>query len=375
MKIVICSQRSVLKDCFQNFGDLFEAAVHDNDNVPDVQKFTYLRSALEGVAYHTIEGFEVTSANYHHAVDALKRRFGRKRIIISSLVKSIVQLEPRSNEGVASLRDLHDTLKNRIRALQALWDRPMTHSCILLPIMETKLPPELSEKWELEITDIKEESINLELFFKFLNKQVISKEAGERNANTISEDVYHPQLDGMARGNAGRDKNGIGVKNTREKMFTAAALLASGTNQGINATCNLCKEQGHDAPKCPELKRHSVEQRWQSVRENRLCFNCLKPANTFHYSSVCRQPKCSVEGCGRRHHTMLHGDGNRSTEGQIHTTISGFVASCNSRMQQTLLQTATAVLVTDGAQRVPVWVLTQEAKGLISPRILLNHWP
>ena len=67
---------------FQNLGDLFDAAVHDNDNVPDVQKFTYLRSALEGVAYHTIEGFEVTSANYHHAVDALKHRFGRKRIII-----------------------------------------------------------------------------------------------------------------------------------------------------------------------------------------------------------------------------------------------------------------------------------------------------
>ena len=115
--------------------------------MPVVQKFTYLRSALEGVAYHTIEGFEVTSANYHHAVDALKHRFGRKRIIILSLVKSIVQLEPRSNEGVA-MRDLHDTLKNRIRALQALGERPMTHSCILLPIMETKLPPELSEKWE-----------------------------------------------------------------------------------------------------------------------------------------------------------------------------------------------------------------------------------
>ena len=54
---------------------------------------------------------------------------------------------------------------------------------------------------------------------------------------------------------------------------------------------------------------------------------------------------------------MLHGDGDRSTEGQIHTTISGFVASCNSKMQQTLLQTATAVLVADGTQRVPVRVL------------------
>ena len=52
---------------FQNFGGQFESAVHDNDNVPAVQKFTYLRSVFEGFAYHTIEGFEVTSANYQQA--------------------------------------------------------------------------------------------------------------------------------------------------------------------------------------------------------------------------------------------------------------------------------------------------------------------
>ena len=95
---------------FHNFWDQFKGSVHDNDNVSAVQKFTYLRSVLEGVAYHTIEGFEVTSANYQHAVNALKHRFSRKRIIISSLVKSVVQLKQRSSKGVESSRDLHDTL-------------------------------------------------------------------------------------------------------------------------------------------------------------------------------------------------------------------------------------------------------------------------
>ena len=32
----------------------------------------------------------------------------------------------------------------------------------------------------VEPTDIKEESVNLELFFKFLNKKAISKEAGDK---------------------------------------------------------------------------------------------------------------------------------------------------------------------------------------------------
>lgn len=40
-----------------------------------------------------------------------------------------------------------------------------------------------------------------------------------------------------------------------------------------------------------------------------------------------------------------------------HTTLSGFVASYNSKMQQTLLQTGTAMLISDDFQRAPVRVL------------------
>ena len=141
-------------------------------------------------------------------------------------------------------------------------------------------------------------------------------------------------------------------------MFSAATLLASATNRKSYAACHFCnKEQGHETLNCLEPKRVSIDERWQLVRENRLCFNCLKPVNTFHYSSVCRQPKCCVEGCGRRHHTMLHGDWDHTTEGQRQTTLSGFVASYNSKMQQTLLKTGTAMLVADSVQRAPVRVL------------------
>ena len=206
---------------FQNFWDQFEAAVDKNPNLPDVQKFTYLRSVLDGVAYHTIEGFEVTSANYHQAVDALKYHYGRKRIIISSQIKSIVQLDVGSPVEAEALRELHDTLKNRMRALNALGENPMIHSCILLPIFETKLPPKLSEKWELELTDVKEEDANIEFFFKFLNKQVLSKEAGQRSTNLNVEAVTQCQSSGLmsesiAQNSAG--KSGI-ARSTRERIF------------------------------------------------------------------------------------------------------------------------------------------------------------
>jgi len=37
-------------------------------------------------------------------------------------------------------------------------------------MFETKLPPQLLEKWELELADTPEDEIDLELFFEFLNR-------------------------------------------------------------------------------------------------------------------------------------------------------------------------------------------------------------
>ena len=149
---------------FQNFRDQFEAAVHDNADLPNVQKFTYLRSVLTGNALQTIEGFEVTGANYQPAVECLKHRYGRRRVVISSLVKSVVQMDAKS-VVTARDRDLYDTLKNRTRALEALGEIPKSHGFILLPIFELKLPFAILEKWELELADTPDDKIDLELFF------------------------------------------------------------------------------------------------------------------------------------------------------------------------------------------------------------------
>ena len=77
-----------------------------------------------------------------------------------------------------SLRDLHDTLSNRIRALEALGfqsEDNMNVQMVLIPFLQMKLPRYLAEKWELDIEDIDEKDITIDRVFKFLNKQVISK--------------------------------------------------------------------------------------------------------------------------------------------------------------------------------------------------------
>ena len=60
-------------------------------------------------------------------------------MIISSLVKSVIQLDAKSKVSASALRDLYDTFMNRTRALEALGEDPTSRGCILLPILDTKL--------------------------------------------------------------------------------------------------------------------------------------------------------------------------------------------------------------------------------------------
>ncbi|XP_064648757.1 uncharacterized protein LOC135500968 [Lineus longissimus] len=89
---------------FTAFWEWFTCAVHANEGLSGVQKFAYLRSSLKGAAPKSIEGFEVTEVNYQHAVKVLCQRFGLKRQIVSSLVKSIVTATCKDSEKATSLR-------------------------------------------------------------------------------------------------------------------------------------------------------------------------------------------------------------------------------------------------------------------------------
>lgn len=51
---------------------------------------------------------------------------------------------------------------------------------VLLPTFDTRLPRELKEKWEFELTKCeKDDELSIKKFFQFLEGHVLSKEANE----------------------------------------------------------------------------------------------------------------------------------------------------------------------------------------------------
>ena len=87
---------------WQESWDSFESAIHKNEALADVDKFSPLRGLLVGPVRSVIAGFALTSANYKAATDLLKRRHGKKNAIQRAHINELLNLEP-----IYSERDTH----------------------------------------------------------------------------------------------------------------------------------------------------------------------------------------------------------------------------------------------------------------------------
>ena len=102
------------------FWDSFEAAVHKNGELSDVDKFNYLRSLLKHTAHEAISGLSLTSANYGEAISILNKRFGSKQQIVNKHMDVLVNVEPvTSAQNVKGLRHRYDLVESHVRSLNS----------------------------------------------------------------------------------------------------------------------------------------------------------------------------------------------------------------------------------------------------------------
>ena len=129
---------------WMTFWDSYESAVHNGDDLSDIDKFNYLRSLLERTAYEAISGLTLTSANYHEAIAILKKRFGNKQQIISKHMDVLLNVEPVTSQyNLSGLRHMYDLMESHIRSLKSLGVASESYGSLLSPVLLNKLPSEL----------------------------------------------------------------------------------------------------------------------------------------------------------------------------------------------------------------------------------------
>ena len=160
---------------WQNFWDQFKAAVHDDKRLTNVQKFTYLKTLVEGPARAAIIGLPLTSANYDTAIKVLKDRFGQKELIVHSHFKKLMELKPIGDKltDVSSLRKLYDEVEIQILGLEGLGVGIDTYGRLLCTTILQLLPVSILIRWNRGTAAA---AFDLAELRKFLRCEVESRE-------------------------------------------------------------------------------------------------------------------------------------------------------------------------------------------------------
>ena len=253
------------------FWESFESAVHSNTALSDVEKFSYLNSLLERAAQEAVSGLALTAANYHRAIETLKKRFGCKQLIVNKHMDGLLHLESvTSSQNTRALRKLLDCVKSHIHSLQSLGVEPDSYSSLLCPVLVNKLPSELQLLISREVS---EDDWKLNPLMEAIEAEVSARER-------ISASQGHPSV----------------RKNESRPPASATSLMTGGT--ATSSPCCYCG-QLHRPSDCDVISQ--VDARKQALRCSGRCFSCLRKG---HLSRDCRsQHRCHT--CNGRHHSSI----------------------------------------------------------------------
>ena len=82
--------------------------------------------------------------------------------------------------------------------------------------------------------------------------------------------------------------------------------------------CGYCNKI-HKIEGCEKFSKLTLSERWDKVRQFKLCSICIKKNGNFK----CSDAKCPIEGCEARHNKLLH-------KFQIESTVTAHSSSLGS---------------------------------------------
>ena len=260
---------------WQSFWDQFRVSVHDRAHLSDAEKLVYLQQSLKGAsAKGTIEGLSRSGDCYTEAIECLKARYNRPRLIHQTHVRMIIEAPPIKEGNGKELRRLHDTVQQHLRALKAMGcEAP---GPFITSVLELKLDQNTMFEWHKH----SQEHVDVPHYNELLDFINLRAQASESLPITQKRQPHSQKP---------------------VTSFTA--------NATPSPNCVVCKTEKHPLYACSWFKLLSHDQKLSTVRTNGLCMNCLKPG---HFLKQCKSlHHCKT--CQKPHHTLLHVESSPSS--------------------------------------------------------------
>lgn len=269
---------------------MFKRAFFDTEQAySTVENLARLNQALKGAAREAVGTLLVMARHAFDVVEALDRRFGRPEEIVVQEVNSIRALSKLGNE-VRELNIFATRVRNCVEIARLLEHHDYLRSPELFGTLLSKLPHLLRTRWFDYAKVNWTGQPKVELLSNFLSHEVdLAMQFGyvtEATTSSHRERTHAVSEAGLAQGSCaklGNKKNG-----NEDHLFC------------------LCCEREHLLSNCDKFKKMTVDDRWQFIKEKKVCYRCLKEGS--HNFRYCNRNKtmCEINNCNRKHHTLLH---------------------------------------------------------------------
>ena len=307
LKLVLPKFKGDVKD-WSTFWDSFKSAIHDNNDIPKVDKFNYSKSLLEGTVFKIVQGLTLSDLNYDSAIQMLKERFGNPQQIISARMEGLLKVSNCIGDCPGTLCAVYDKIMVHIRGLETLGVTSEQYRSMLIPVIMTKFPSDIRLRIARETG---REAWKITPLLMILRQEVEEREANEGSTINVMKTPVQPSRP---------SSNG-----------TASSLVAN----NYNVLCVYCNAPHFSAScdKVMEVKDHK-----DILIKKGRCFNCLK-AN--HKTRECTSMRnCRL--CHRKHHQSIYGSLSPQAEPFTPTTTSSTPSSAPKHSVEESVTTASA---------------------------------
>lgn len=266
----------------------YRNAVHNNASLTDCERLYYLIGKLTGKARSICAGINPSADNYLLIFDALCKRYEDKRQSATSYLDQLFEFKSISTGTPSNLESFLDKFSSSVAALKNakvndLADFILLHIAIKKLDQDTVRAFETNYQLRSNSSEIPSFS-DLDYFVRDHIKML------ERTSSSVARVTSN--------------------KKPLERKSTVAYASTSGPEK---TTCGLCSEQHDYIYKCRVFNSYIPDQRFNFVKSNNLCINCL---SSGHRVSACESTS-RCKRCHRKHHTLLCFGGQQAASATV----------------------------------------------------------
>ncbi len=280
---------------FPTFYDLFKSMIHDNPNIPNIQKYSLLVTYLEGAPRELVTQLPASDANYPIVFDNFVKRYKNDRILAQNYWNAIDSAPKVNSDDPTALRNLLDIFTKNIEALKTVGLQPDFWDFVLAQKLLKSVDCSIQTRFEVfhgKPTEIP----SYQAIYNFLDQHCSSLFIVGAGTSSTTQTSSKPKFSQKPQNQYQK------FPNSRQPP---RAFLSASKPQN---KCTLCTRD-HNLSVCPDYLAKSPQERYTFLKDQKFCINCT---SNLHKTFQCKSTN-TCRFCQKRHHTTLHFDSDVNT--------------------------------------------------------------